>query len=373
MRKLFVITIFFICFFSFSVRAYAISAQSAVLLDAHSGRVLFEKNSKQQLPMASTTKIMTGLLACESKKMDSYVKVSPFASGTEGSSLWLKAGEKLKLSDLTYGLMLKSGNDAAVAIAEFLAGNTEAFALMMTQRAKEIGALNTSFKNPHGLDDESHYTTAYDLALITREAMNNKLFAKIVATKTFTIPNPNEKWDRVLRNHNKLLWRFDGCIGVKTGYTKRCGRCLVSYAKRDDEELICVTLNAPDDWNDHTYLLNYGFENYNCKNIVKKNDTAYEVLYDEKNNRKVKLLYGENCEIAVGENDKIITKIQTDKIGIPSKKGTIAGKITVLCNDKQISEIPLVTASDIKEITLLYKLKELLLNLLRKIVSFFSF
>lgn len=373
MRKLFVITIFFIWLFSFSVKTYAISAHSAVLLDAHSGRVLFEKNSKQQLPMASTTKIMTGLLACESNKMDRYVKVSPFASGTEGSSLWLKAGEKLKLQDLTYGLMMKSGNDAAVAISEFLAGNTEAFALMMTQRAKEIGALNTSFKNPHGLDDENHYTTAFDLALITREAMNNKLFAKIVATKTHTIPNQNEKWDRVLRNHNKLLWRFDGCVGVKTGYTKRCGRCLVSYAKRDGEELICVTLNAPDDWNDHTYLLNYGFENYNCKNVAKKNDSAYELIYDEKNNRKVKLLYGRNCKIAVGENDKIVTKIQTDKIKIPSKKGTTAGKITVYCNNIPIEEIPLVTASAVKNITFFHKIKEVLLYFLKMIASIFSF
>ncbi len=373
MRKLFVTTIFFIWLFSFSVKTYAISAQSAVLLDAHSGRVLYEHNSYEKLPMASTTKIMTGLLACESEKMDEYVKVSPFASGTEGSSLWLKAGEKLKLQDLTYGLMLKSGNDAAVAIAEFLAGNAEAFALMMTQRAKEIGAINTSFKNPHGLDDENHYTTAYDLALITREAMNNKLFAKIVATKTYTIPNPNEKWDRVLKNHNKLLWRFDGCAGVKTGFTKRCGRCLVSYAKRDEEELICVTLNAPDDWNDHAYLLNYGFDNYNCRKIAKKNDTAYEVLYDEKNNRKVKLLYTEDYKIAVGENDKIVTRIQTDKIKVPSNKGTVAGKITVFCNDKQISEIPLVTASDIKKITFIHKIKKLLLNLLKKIASFFSF
>ncbi len=373
MRKLFVITIFFIFLFSLSVNANEISAQSAVLLDAHSGRILFEKNSKQQLPMASTTKIMTGLLACESGKMDKYVKVSPFASGTEGSSLWLKPGEKLKLHDLTYGLMLKSGNDAAVAISEFLAGNSEAFALMMTQRAKEIGATNTSFKNPHGLDDENHYTTAYDLALITREAMKNKLFAKIVSTKTYTIPNPNENWDRALKNHNKLLWRFDGCIGVKTGYTKRCGRCLVSYAERNGEELICVTLNAPDDWNDHTYLLNYGFENYNCKNIAQKNDVAYELLYDRENNRKVKLLYSENYKIAIKDNDKITTEIQTDVLKIPSEKGTAAGKIIVYCNDSKISEIPLITASDVKKITFIHKIKKLLLLLLKKITSIFLF
>ena len=373
MRKLFVITIFFIFLFSFSVNANAISAQSAVLLDANSGRVLFEKNSKQQLPMASTTKIMTGLLACESGKLDKTVKASPFASGTEGSSLWLKIGEKQTLENLTYGLMLKSGNDAAVAIAEYLGGSIDAFALLMNKRAREIGAKNTNFVNPHGLDADGHYTTAYDLALIAREAMKNKKFREIVSTKTYSIPMEGEKWDRALKNHNKLLWRYEGCNGVKTGYTKRCGRCLVSYAKRGDEELICVTLNAPDDWNDHTNLLNYGFDNYNCKTVAKKKDTAYEMLYDKKNNRKVKLLYSEDCKIAVGENDKVTTKIQTDKIQMPSKKGTAAGKITVFCNDKQISEIPLITASDIKKITLFHKIKEILLYLLRKIVSIFSF
>ena len=167
--------------------------------------------------MASTTKIMTGLLACESGKLDKTVKVSPLASGTEGSSLWLKIGEKQTLENLTYGLMLKSGNDAAVAIAEYLGGSVDAFALLMNKRAREIGAVNTNFVNPHGLDADGHYTTAYDLALIAREAMKNDTFRKIVSTKTYSIPMEGEKWDRALKNHNKLLWRYEGCNGVKTG------------------------------------------------------------------------------------------------------------------------------------------------------------
>lgn len=373
MRKLFVMTIFFIFLFSFSVKAYDISAQSVILLDAHSGRALFEKNSNHQLPMASTTKIMTGLLACESGKLGKTVKVSPFAAGAEGSSLWLKIGEKQTLENLTYGLMLKSGNDAAVAIAEYLGGSVEAFALLMNKKAREIGAVNTNFENPHGLDSENHYTTAYDLALIAREAMKNKLFSKIVATRTYTIPNPNEKWGRALKNHNKLLWSFEGCRGVKTGYTKRCGRCLVSYAERNGEELICVTLNAPDDWNDHTYLLNYGFENYNCKEVAKKNNTAYELIYDEENNRKVKLLYSKDCKITIGNDEKVTTKIQIDKLRIPSKKGTKAGKITVYCNNIPIEEIPLVTASAVKKLTFLHRIKELLLSFLKMLSSIFSF
>ncbi len=217
MRKLFVTTFFFVLLFSFSVKSHAISAQSAVLLDAHSGRVLYEYNAYEKLPMASTTKIMTGLLACESGKLNKHVKTSPFASGTEGSSLWLKIGEKQTLENLTYGLMLKSGNDAAVAIAEYLGGSTDAFALLMNKRAREIGAVNTSFKNPHGLDADGHYTTAYDLAMISREAMKNNKFREIVSTKTYSIPMQGEKWDRALKNHNKLLWQYEGCIGVKTG------------------------------------------------------------------------------------------------------------------------------------------------------------
>ena len=218
-------------------KCYAISAQSAVLIDGTSGRILYEHNAYQKLPMASTTKIMTGLLACESGKLSETVKTSAFASGTEGSSLWLKVGEEQSLEDLTYGLMLKSGNDAAVSIAEYLGGNTDAFALLMNKRAKEIGAVNTNFKNPHGLDHEEHYTTAYDLALIAREAMKNETFRKIVSTKTYSIPMQNEKWDRHLKNHNKLLWQYEGCNGIKTGYTKKCGRCLVSSAKKGGLEI----------------------------------------------------------------------------------------------------------------------------------------
>ena len=199
------------------ISASAISAKSAILIDSDSGRVLYEHNSYEKLPMASTTKIMTGLLACESGKLNETVKASTFASGTEGSSLWLKIGEKQTLENLTYGLMLKSGNDAAVAISEYLGGSIDAFALLMNKKAREIGAVNTNFENPHGLDSDGHYTTAYDLALIAREAMKNENFRKIVSTKTYSIPMQGEKWDRALKNHNRLLWNYEGCNGVKTG------------------------------------------------------------------------------------------------------------------------------------------------------------
>lgn len=339
------------------ISASAISAKSAILIDSNSGRVLHEHNSYEKLPMASTTKIMTGLLACESAKLNETVKVSPFASGTEGSSLWLKIGEKLTLEELTYGLMLKSGNDAAVAIAEYLGGSVDAFALMMNKRAGEIGAVNTNFVNPHGLDAEGHYTTAYDLALIAREAMKNDTFREIVSTKTYSIPMQGEKWDRALKNHNKLLWRYDGCNGIKTGFTKKCGRCLVSSAERDGREIICVTLNAPDDWNDHTYLLNYGFDNFDTKFVSKKGEYACNYVYEEENNRSVDLVFGDDFIISVAENDVLKTEITYEKIILPAEKGIKAGSMIVYCNGERIGEIDLITDKKLNKLSFLQKAK----------------
>ena len=343
--------------FLIPISASAISAKSAVLIDGVSGRVLYEHNSYEKLPMASTTKIMTGLLACESGKLDNTVKVSAFASGTEGSSLLLKIGEKLTLEELTYGLMLKSGNDAAVATAEYLGGSVDAFALLMNKRAREIGAQNTNFVNPHGLDAEGHYTTAYDLALIAREAMKNDTFRKIVSTKTYSIPMQGEKWDRALKNHNKLLWNYEGCNGVKTGFTKKCGRCLVSSAKRNGRGLICVTLNAPDDWKDHTNLLNYGFDNFETKVVAKKGEYASSYVYDKKNNRSVKLNFGDDFIVSVAENDVIKTEILYEKIILPAKKGIKAGSMIVYCNGEKIGEIELVTDKKLNKLSFLQKTK----------------
>lgn len=350
----------------FIAHSYAISSKSAILIDVNSGRVLYEHNSYEKLPMASTTKIMTGLLACESGKLDKTVKVSPFASGTEGSSLWLKIGEKQTLENLTYGLMLKSGNDAAVSIAEYLGGSVDAFALLMNKRAKEIGAVNTNFKNPHGLDTEEHYTTAYDLALIAREAMKNKKFREIVSTKTYSIPMEGEKWDRALKNHNKLLWRYDGCNGVKTGFTKKCGRCLVSSAEKGNEKLICVTLNAPDDWNDHTQLLNYGFDNFTSKNVIEKGKKATSFTYDKENKRSVNLIYADNFNIAVDDNDSITTEIKLHKITVPSKKGTIAGYIHIFCNGTETGKVALIVEKNVKELSFAEKFKISISGLMRK-------
>ncbi|WP_303049504.1 D-alanyl-D-alanine carboxypeptidase family protein [Bacillus sp. Marseille-Q1617] len=250
----------------------SVSAQKAILMDGETGRILFEKDAHSKSRIASITKIMTAIIAIESGKMDEEVTVSSNASGTEGSSLYLKAGEKIKLEDLVYGLMLRSGNDSAVAIAESVGGSLEGFAHLMNQKAAEIGMKNSHFSNPHGLDDhDDHFSTAYDMALLTKYAMENDLYKKISGTKVHTAPNPEEQWDRKWKNKNRLVTElYKHSTGGKTGYTKLAKRTLVSTASKDGENLIAVTLNAPDDWNDHIGMFEYGFDQFDYKIVLEK-------------------------------------------------------------------------------------------------------
>lgn len=247
---------------SLPVALTGVSARGAVLMEAGSGEVVFGQNQNARLPMASTTKIMTALVALESLPLDTPVKITAASVGVEGSSIYLCEGEVLTLEQLLYALLLESANDAASAIAVAVAGSVEAFAVLMNQKATELGLTDTRFVNPHGLDADGHYTTAYELAVITRAALEDPVFRKICSTERKTIPLHGTEGVRLLLNHNKLLDSFEGCIGVKTGFTKKTGRCLVSAAERDGVTLIAVTLNAPDDWRDHTAMLNYGFGLY---------------------------------------------------------------------------------------------------------------
>lgn len=251
--------------------APGVSAASAVLIEQKSGRILYEKQAHKKMRIASITKIMTAILAIESGKMNRYVTVSEQATRAEGSSVYLKPGEKIKLEDLVYGLMLRSGNDSAVAIAEYVGGSLDGFVYLMNQKAREIGMVNTHFANPHGLDDhESHYSTAYDMAILTRYAMQNKTYKKISGTKVHRAPNPTENWDRVWKNKNRMLTKYKYATGGKTGYTKRAKRTLVSTAQNGDMSLIAVTLNAPDDWNDHISLYESGFREYDMAEVLSK-------------------------------------------------------------------------------------------------------
>lgn len=235
------------------------SAEAHLLMEASSGAVLARKNADTRLPMASTTKIMTALVAIRSLPLDTRVTVTEEAVGVEGSSVYLVKGEVLTLEELLYAMLLESANDAAAAIAVAVSGSVAAFADKMNQQAAALGLENTHFVNPHGLDDEQHYTTAYELAVITRAALSDPVFRTIVSTKQKVIPLHGDEGVRLLLNHNKLLRLYDGCVGVKTGFTKRTGRCLVSAAERDGVTLIAVTLGCPDDWHDHASLLDYGF------------------------------------------------------------------------------------------------------------------
>ncbi len=239
-----------------------ISAQAALLMVAETGEIIFRQNENARLPMASTTKIMTALVALEHMPLDAVITITAASVGVEGSSIYLVEGEQLTLEDLLYALLLQSANDAAEAIAVAVAGSVEQFAALMNEKASELGLTDTHFVNPHGLDDEAHYTTAHELAKITRAALANADFRRICSTERKTIPLHNTDGVRLLLNHNKLLKAYEGCIGVKTGFTKRTGRCLVSAAERDGLTLIAVTLNDPNDWQDHTDLLDYGFSLY---------------------------------------------------------------------------------------------------------------
>ena len=240
------------------VKALDLSAECAYLMTADSSICLYEKNGNQRHGMASTTKIMTAVTVIENSNPEDTAIVSANAAAQEGSSVYLKIGDRVSADALLYGMLLNSGNDAACAAAELVGGSVDNFADMMNGKAKEIGAEDTSFRNPSGLDEDGHYSTAHDMALIASYAMRNEKFREIVSSKQSKITTGNAVC--YLKNHNKLLWNYDGCIGVKTGFTKKTGRCLVSCAERNGVELIAVTLGAPDDWNDHKKMLDYGFE-----------------------------------------------------------------------------------------------------------------
>ncbi|MFS0822899.1 D-alanyl-D-alanine carboxypeptidase family protein [Bacillus sp. 1P02SD] len=342
---LIIIVMVLIGFLPQKASALTVSAKGAILIEQESGRILFEKNAHQRMRIASITKIMTAIIAIESGKLDEMVKVSNKAVRAEGSSLYLKPNEQIKLEDLVYGLMLRSGNDSAVAIAEHVGGSLEGFVFMMNQKAAEIGMQNTEFANPHGLDDhENHYSTAYDMAILTRYAMMNEKYREITSTKVHRAPNPTEKWDRVWRNKNKLLTKlYPYSTGGKTGYTKRAKRTLVSTASKDGIDLIAVTINASDDWNDHMNMFNRAFEKYDLVKVVEEgylrtdssfykgkvfvdHDFMYPLSPEEKKEIKlhVELLEPDNREWRKPEN-------------VPD----IVGTLTVNLGDETIEEMPI--------------------------------
>ena len=246
----------------------SLSAKSAILMDADSGRVLLAQNADARSRIASTTKILTGLLVCEQMALEKTVRVPKEAVGLEGSSMYLTAGEQITVRELLYGLLLRSGNDAAAALAILCDGSAARFAERMNARAAQLGMENSHFCNPSGLDEDGHFSTARDLALLTRAALRNAAFREAVGTKCITLGS------RVLENHNRLLWRYPGANGVKTGYTRAAGRVLVSSASRGGRTLIAVTICDPNDWDDHIALLDYGFSAFEWRSFLRAGETA---------------------------------------------------------------------------------------------------
>lgn len=282
----------------FPCKAEAISAKNAILLDAMTGRVLYEKNPDRQALIASTTKIMTALVVCEQCNVLDRMRIPKEAVGIEGSSMYLKEGEILTIQDLLYGLMLHSGNDAAVALAIYCGGTVEGFAQLMNDKAHRLGLRNTHFVNPNGLDSPGHYSTARDMAVLAAYAMKNPIFSQTVSTKTVKAGN------RVLRNHNKLLWRLEGADGVKTGYTKAAGRILVSSATRQGRRLVAVTMNDGNDWLDHIDLMEMGFSQYTLKQIVQAGDYLGSVEVVGGTMGKVSLYAAEDFSYPLSESEK---------------------------------------------------------------------
>ena len=327
----------------FSVEVNALSAEKAIVTDGNTGYVLFEKNADSRSLIASTTKIMTALIVCEQTNVLDRVRIPKAAVGIEGSSLYLKEGEILTVQELRYGLMLHSGNDAAVALAIYCGGSVEGFVQLMNDKAHVIGLEQTHFQNPHGLDAPEHYSTARDLAVLAGYAMNNPLFRQTVSTKSASITN------RSLRNHNKLLWRLDGTDGVKTGYTKAAGRILVSSAYRNDRRLVCVTINAPSDWTDHEKLLSEGFLNYSMRQIVTKGDCLGYVEIAGGNDAYVSLIAADNlcCMVAQWENPEVVLQ-EFGVVYAPVSEGEDAGVAYVCVGNVIIGKVPVLFGENVK-------------------------
>ena len=321
----------------------ALSAEKAIVLDAATGRALYEKHADERSLIASTTKIMTALIICQRCNVLDRVKIPAEVVGVEGSSMYLREGEVLTVQELLYGLMLRSGNDAAQALAIYCGGTVEGFAELMNDKARELGLQDTHFVNPHGLDAPEHHSTARDLAVLSAYAMEDPIFARTVGAKSVTVG------ERVLTNHNKLLWQLPGCEGIKTGYTRAAGRILVSSASREGRRLVCVTINAPDDWNDHKTLLEEGFSRYDVRQIVEAGEVlGYRHILGG-DGTSVPLIAAEEFSYALaeGEEPELVLSPQSFSYA-PVRAGGEEGCAYVVLEGEVIGQIPLVWGSSME-------------------------
>ncbi len=341
------------------------SAKAMVTIEANTKRVLYEKNKDERLPMASTTKIMTALCALESgSNLDEEFEIDPRAVGIEGTSMYLRKGEKLCLRDLLYGLILPSGNDASCAIAYRISGSIEDFVALMNKKAKELNLVNTNFVNPHGLDAKDHYTSAYDLAIITAEALKNPEFVEIIGTKSKSVKGAGGEQGelRFLKNKNKLLTSFEGCTGVKTGFTDMAGRCFVASSKRGDLSVISVVLNCGPMFEECAMLMEKAFEEYNYIEVLEPYlfYRKAPVLKGKENEVKLWTKQGFYYPLTKEESLKISYDYEIDENLIaPLEKEQVVGKLTIKLCDEVLFETEIYTMDEIKSNELFENMKQI--------------
>lgn len=323
--------------FPYKAGAVSTSAASAILVDADSGRVLYEQNADAKMLIASTTKIMTALVAIREGNLGDVVTVGREATLTEGSSMYLKEGEQLTLEALLYGLLLCSGNDAAVAIADHVGGSQAGFVALMNETAAELGMEHSSFANPNGLDHEDHYSTARDMARLARAAVENETLVRIASTRTVHIGG------RTMTNHNKLLSSMDGCIGLKTGYTRAAGRTLVSCAERNGQRLVAVTLQDGNDWADHQALFDYGFSAYPARRAAVPGQAVDTAAVQGGVSAAVPLTAASGFSWPVGAGERLETRIELDRpLTAPVLAGTAVGQAVFTLDGVEVGRVALL-------------------------------
>lgn len=329
-----------------------VTARSAVVMEALTGEVLYQRMMDERRYPASTTKIMSLIAALESNKgsLDDAVKISGTAADMEGSTMWLERGERYRLEDLLYGMMLVSGNDAATAVAEHVAGSVPAFAKRMTEKAHEIGATHTRFVNSCGLHDPLHYTTAHDLALITAYGYKNSTFRKIVSTKEWRVPLMKPPFSRELENENMLLWIYPGANGVKTGYTDASGRCVVTAAERDGVQLIAVVLDGIYMWNDSIAMLDYGFRHIESRELVKKGEKLATVAVAGGEEQTVALVAEKELRLPVPKGDASAYRREIKaprSLEAPVRRGEKVGEAVYYYKGQKVASVPLKAESHV--------------------------
>ena len=356
LKKIFLVFLLFIAFFSglaVFINALDVSAESGILICADSGSVIWSKNETEPMPMASTTKIMTSLLALEHMEAcgNQEIEITDDMVRVEGTSMGLRAGDIVNLEALVQGMLLCSGNDAANAVAIAVGGSINNFIDLMNEKARMIGMENTKFSTPSGLDKDDHHSTAKDMATLGAYAMENENFLKIASQKSMPVKFLSPNKTIRLKNHNKLLRLYDGCIGIKTGFTKRAGRCLVSCVEKNEARLVCVTLNAPSDWDDHINLYNFGFENTVSQKFC---DVGFKISVPLKNSVEESLECECNSEFSgtfkKGDELKIIRRVEVPEVlPIPVERGQIVGKVVYYLEGRPIGKNDILSTKEVKE------------------------